>query len=203
MDSGALKRGLSSSTQFHLGSILVVMGSVGLPTLGSTVWCSVSMNSSRIRYQEAGGEGLDLIGPLWEELNEQHRLLSPHFARIFATNTFAARRAELTAKAGSGRLLVDLAKSSVGQIVGYCVSSIDAAGTGEIDSLSVAAECRRQGIGDTLMNRSLAWMDQHSVKARTVVVAAGNEQVLSFYRRYGFHPRCTVLRQIRLDGREV
>ncbi len=147
-------------------------------------------------YEVSGAESLDLIGPLWEQLNEHHRLLSPHFAHVFAANTFAARRAELMAKADSGRLRVDLARSDTGDVVGYCVSSIDSKGTGEIDSLYVAAGGRHRRVGDALMKRALAWMDEHHVKDKTVLVCAGNEQVLAFYRRYGFYPRCTTLRQV-------
>ncbi len=153
------------------------------------------MNDEQIRYEEGGAETLDLIGPLWEELNEHHRLLSPHFADAIARMTFAARRESLVAKAARGRLRLDLARCDHDELAGYCVSSIEPPGIGEIESLYVRPAYRRRKIGDGLMKRALAWMDEHQIQTRNIGVAAGNDQAFAFYARYGFHPRCTILRQ--------
>ena len=152
------------------------------------------MADPAITYSSGGVEQLDLVGPLWEALNEHHRSRSTHFAEFFAGNSFAPRRAQLEAKAGRGHLLVDLAKFADGTPVAYCVSSIEGE-LGEVESIYVAPNLRGRGIGDTFMKRALAWMDEHAVRVRSVAVVAGNEAAFGFYARYGFHPSYTMLRR--------
>ena len=79
--------------------------------------------------------------------------------------------------------------------MGYCVSTISAVGTGEIDSLYVSEQFRGQGIGTTLVAEAMAWMDGCGVTTKIVVVAGGNEQACAFYERWGFFVRSTKLEQ--------
>jgi len=110
---------------------------------------------------------------------------------------FEKRKTFFLKKATNAELRVDIAvDAKTEQNVGYCVSSIDKEKTGEIESLFVASDYRGFGIGDCLMRRVLTWMDKKGAAAKIVEVAAGNEQALSFYNRYGFLTRRTVLKQI-------
>ena len=126
-----------------------------------------------------------------------HARKSPHFAADIAQRIWAKRRASLlAAAAGGGHLLVDLASAAAsGPPDGYCVATIAADGTGEINSIFIAESLRGRGIGDALMLRCLAWMDDHAVQSRKLDVAAGNEEVFGFYAQYGFFPMRTVLVQ--------
>jgi ribosomal protein S18 acetylase RimI-like enzyme len=147
-------------------------------------------------FQEGSVEILDLIAPLWQQLNRHHQAISEHFGQSIAQMTFDTRRAGLVEKAMRGLLRVDLVKIETGMPVGYCVSTIDAQQTGEVDSIFVQPQFRGQGIGDRLMRRALRWMDAQGVQAKVIVVAWGNEGVVTFYRRYGFFPRNLVLKQM-------
>ncbi len=49
------------------------------------------------------------------------------------------------------------------------------------------------GVGHQLVEMSLKWFDQQQISIRRVIVAAGNEEVLGFYRHFGFYPRSTTL----------
>jgi ribosomal protein S18 acetylase RimI-like enzyme len=42
-------------------------------------------------------------------------------------------------------------------------------------------------------------MDEQLITKRILVVAAGNEEVLGFYSKYGFHPRNIVLEQVQTN----
>lgn len=148
-----------------------------------------------IGYVEGGVEILDLVAPLWEELNRHHQALSDHFSEAIAERTFAARREELVKKISDGRLRVDLAKTGAGDCIGYCIATVDGSRTGEIDSIFVQPSFRNRRIGDALMRRALKWMDSAGAQSRIAEVAWGNEQVRSFYRRYGFLPRSVRLVQ--------
>jgi ribosomal protein S18 acetylase RimI-like enzyme len=150
-----------------------------------------------IEYIETDEHGLDLIGPLWAKLNEHHRERSPYHAAHFTGMTFDKRKRSLLEKSAGGAMRVDIARDKeTGENVGYCVSTISKDGQGEIDSIYIEPVCRHQGIGDALMNKALGWMDGKRTTKRVVEVAAGNEEVFPFYRRYGFFPRSTLLRTV-------
>jgi ribosomal protein S18 acetylase RimI-like enzyme len=150
-----------------------------------------------IEYTETDQRGLDLIGPLWEKLNEYHRERSPYHKGHFAGMTFEMRKRHLLEKSAGGAMRIDIARDrETDKYAGYCVSTVSKDRQGEIDSIYIESEYRRRGIGDALMKRTLGWMDRLSITRRLVEVASGNEEVFAFYRRYGFYPRSTILRTV-------
>jgi len=138
---------------------------------------------------------IDKIKPLWEELNQQHLSLSPYFKDYYLTLTFQDRKKAILQRSLGGDVRVDLALDSSGKLIGYCVTSIDNLATGEIDSIFVNPQYRKQGIGRALMEKALEWLNSKGVKKKIVSVAVGNEQVYRFYSRFGFLPRRTLLEQ--------
>ena len=107
------------------------------------------------------------------------------------------RRDGLRRKVCGGSLRTDLARDpGTGEYVGYCITSLTGDHKGEIESIYVDPDHRSRGIGDALMRRALQWLDDGGAKVKTLGVAAGNEVVFGFYRRYGFVPRATILQQI-------
>lgn len=154
-----------------------------------------------IVYTETDQKSIDMIEPLWVQLNEHHRTLSPHFSSHYEKMTFEQRKRELLDKAGRGLMRVCLAKDiDADRYVGYCVSSISMDGdipVGEVESIFVENAYRSSGIGDKLMNKAIEWMDSKGADKKKVAIGAGNEGVLPFYARYGFYKRMTVLEQIR------
>ncbi len=149
-----------------------------------------------VDFIRGGAEILDEVEPLWRKLNKHHQGKSTYFAEHFARFTFAERRQDLEHKAEVGALLVEIARDrETGDHAGYCVSSVDGEGVGEIDSLFVEADYRGRGVGDLLISRALAWLEERGARDTKIVVAYGNEEVLAFYARYGFYPRTYVLRR--------
>ena len=154
-------------------------------------------NKPKIEYVCGNEALLDTIKLLWLSLNQDHHDLSPYFKQDYVEINFEKRKASLLKKAVYGELRVDIAVDvKTGQNVAYCVSSIDEEKTGEIESIFVASNYRGWGIGDSLMRTVLTWMDEKGTVAKIVEVAAGNEKAFSFYNRYGFFTRKTVLKQI-------
>lgn len=150
---------------------------------------------AHIEYISGNEELLDLIEPLWQGLNEHHKKLSPYFKPEYEKFIFQDRKIPLQAKAAEGLLRVELARDvNTGAYVAYCISSAEQ-GQGEIESIYVKSEYRSLGIGDCLMKRALSWMDEMEIKVKTVNVAVGNEAAFSFYERFGFLPRLTLLKQ--------
>jgi len=149
-----------------------------------------------IKYTETDQNGLDSIAPLWRKLNEEHRVRSEQFSGIYAKRTFDWRKKVLLEKSEPGSLHICMARDSIsGDLLDYCVSTISEDNRGEIDSIYIEPDYRKYGIGDALMERALSWLNEHSVTRKVVNVGTGNENVLTFYGRYGFYPRTIILEQ--------
>jgi GNAT superfamily N-acetyltransferase len=63
-----------------------------------------------------------------------------------------------------------------------------AAVTAELESMRVAPERRRSGVGSALVDAFLAWAHEHGANETTVQAYAQNASALNFYRTRGFRP---------------
>jgi len=150
-----------------------------------------------ITYISGREELLDAIEPLWWQLVEHHKVRSEHFRYEFEAIDFDIRKQMLNDKVREGKVLVEIAEDyATKKAVGYCISSTNRFKQGELESIYVDKEFRSQGIGETLVKRTLSWMEQQGANAKMVVVAVGNEEVLGFYARFGFLPRQILLKQV-------
>lgn len=150
-----------------------------------------------IEYSEKDAADLELVEPLWQKLREHQRVRSPHFPQHYANRTWQARKAELLDKAGTGGIRIDLARDSdSGELIAYCVSTVSYDKQGRLESIYVEPDYRKHGIGDNFMRKALAWMNHKQARAKTLIVGAGNEEVLTFYSRYGFYPKHITLEQV-------
>ena len=141
------------------------------------------MNS--IEIISGGAENLDKIEFLWEKLKEHHHDLSEHFKERFYRMTWQTRKENLMKKCAGDKMLVEYAvHSSDNRIVGYCISGIDREDEkcGEIESLYVEEEFRKNGLGYRFMQRAMNWLDKYDVEKQKILVAAGNDNALGFYR---------------------
>ena len=140
-------------------------------------------------YEVLERKNMGLIAPLWEKLRRHHENRSKNFKKRYRHFRFEDRMAVLMEKV-RGDLVHILAAREFpgGKIVGYCISSVDYLGGGEIDSLYVEERFRKDGVGSGLMERSLAWLEPQKVPPEKVkiVVAAGNEEAYPFYGKFGF-----------------
>lgn len=149
-----------------------------------------------IRYIQGAEDLLDSIQPLWEELNNHHKERSPHFRYEYEVFTFKTRKGILLEKARRGSMSIHVAEDENRRLpVAYCIATLSESWQGEIESIFVHENYRGLGVGDYLMQMALGWLEQSGAKVKTVHVAAGNEQAFTFYTRYGFFPRQTVLKQ--------
>jgi ribosomal protein S18 acetylase RimI-like enzyme len=153
-----------------------------------------------ISFHLLNSDQLDQIRPLWEALRDFHTTVPNRFASTIAGRPFEPRRDELREKAAKGRLRIEVAAAQTNDqaaadspaeemFVAYCVTSLSVTGAGEVESLYVAPEYRRQGIAGRLVRSALDWLAEHGAKTRRVIVFDGNDEALAFYARIGFHPR--------------
>jgi diamine N-acetyltransferase len=147
-------------------------------------------------YRTSGITSIELIRPLWVQLNEHHHAHVGTFRHHYEQMTFEDRKAFFEKIASTGSLQLDLAFDiGSGQYIGYCVSSLSHEKTGEIESIFVEEGYRSLGIGSALVTRALAWLGANGSVRNRVSVGDGNEGAWEFYRRFGFYPRMTVLEQ--------
>ncbi|MDK2941609.1 MAG: hypothetical protein PWP56_1122 [Acetobacterium sp.] len=149
-----------------------------------------------ITYRSGDESLLDDIQELWEALNWHHRDAAANFKSHYEAFTFEMRKKNLLQKAKNGQLRIEIAvDQKTAQNVGYCISRVEFSGDVEMESLYVQDDYRGLGLGETLLSNAIAWMDE--MGAHTKTVAVGNEKAFSFYERFGFYPRKTLLEQIK------
>jgi len=147
-----------------------------------------------LKITEGGPELLDAVGPLWEHLRTHHRGITRHFPERFDAMKWEERKSGLLKKSGPDRLRVFLAFDNK-NLIGYCVVSVDALGNGELDSLFIHETCRGKKVGEALAKKGLAWLKAFPAKEIVIQVAIGNERALPFYKKLGFLPYTTLLRE--------
>ena len=149
-----------------------------------------------LEYIEMDENGIDQIKFLWEKLNEHHKNKTAHFLEYFSNNSFEQRKNTILQQSKFEKIRVEIVRDSeLNNFIGYCVSSVDLQQNGEIVSLFVEASHRTSGIGATLMEHAINWMENLGVHSKHIVVTYGNEEVLSFYEKFGFYPRILKLEQ--------
>ncbi len=148
-----------------------------------------------LKICELPAADIDAIAPLWDKLRAHQQVRSPHFPQHYARRTWKARRAELIDK---GKLHIDILRDTVqATTVGYCVSTVSTDRHGMLESIYIEPAYRRTGAGDKLMKKALDWMDAQHALTKTLTVGVGNEEVLKFYARYGFHPKHITVEQVK------
>ncbi|MDX9694188.1 MAG: GNAT family N-acetyltransferase [Bacteroidales bacterium] len=151
---------------------------------------------TKFKYIKGSTNDLDQIKQLWEKLNQLHSELSEDFKRSFQTKTWELRKKDLISK--SKEIHLNYVVDETNSIIGYCISTVDRIdeSIGEIDSLYVEQIYRDSGIGKTLMNKAIDWLLSKNTITQRLFVSSGNEQVLSFYEKFGFYPKNIKLERI-------
>ena len=144
-------------------------------------------------------EDLDLVKPLWEKLNDLHESLSPDFKDRFQRRNWNERKSDLINK--SIKLLLEyVVENNSDKIIGYCISTIEKENekVGEIDSIFIEKEHRKLGVGKQLIKNAINWLIMQKTDTQKLVVGAGNESVIEYYRQFDFLPLHIVLQRKKL-----
>jgi ribosomal protein S18 acetylase RimI-like enzyme len=139
-----------------------------------------------LEFKDLPVSKINQIQPLWEKLNQHHMERSIPFRKHYETFTFAERIRRISKKRLRVITVNDPGSSAP---VGYCIASISVENEGEIESLYLLPEYRRAGAGTQLMEQALGWFQEQGVCDISIRVAAGNEEALPFYAKFGFLTR--------------
>ena len=148
------------------------------------------------KIERGDPEKLDRIQHLWEKLNKLHEAKSPDFKERFQKMNWERRKTNLLKKAG--KIMFEyVVKNDNKELIGYCITTIEKEDkkTGEIDSIYVEEEFRQYGIGKQLINNAVEWLLQEKTETQKLLVGAGNETVIDFYRNFDFYPLHIVLQR--------
>jgi GNAT superfamily N-acetyltransferase len=149
---------------------------------------------SKLEILSGGEEMLGQIEEMWVRLTLHAAGKSKHFSPYFAQRTFEQRRKELSEKAATMSLRVDIALDpNSSRELGYCVSTVGKDGKGEIESLYVDDLSRGRGVGDRLLTEAISWMERKGAESICVFTVHGSEEVLPFYAHHGFLPKMLML----------
>lgn len=149
-----------------------------------------------VEYINGGLELIDEIKPLWEKLNIHHLDKSIDFKEKYKRFTFEKRKEGIIEKSKTAEFHIELAQDMQrGICIGYCLSSVQDNGTGEVESLFLDSDYRGQDIGQSLMEKTLDWLHHNNAKPIIIGVASGNENAFGFYSKFGFYPKVTILEQ--------
>jgi ribosomal protein S18 acetylase RimI-like enzyme len=127
---------------------------------------------------------IDAIAPMWFKLNELHKTFDLLINTKPRTGSWADRKNELLLKCAHGHHLQVAWIDEV--LIGYCFSSLRKGGIGEIDSLYIEPQARRQGIGRQLIEAALRWLAEQGCEDIKLWVHPSNTEATAFYGRLGF-----------------
>jgi ribosomal protein S18 acetylase RimI-like enzyme len=162
------------------------------PTPGGSENRSTTMSFS-ISIRPALHPDVPALIPLFEELDEYHRLVLPAVFRKPA----GARREQswldwLIAGPDQAILVAEGPQTEILGLVVLIARSVaahsvrDARRFVEIDQLVVASAARRRGVGRSLIEASKAWGRARGISNLEVSAWSVNAETIKFYRRAGF-----------------
>jgi ribosomal protein S18 acetylase RimI-like enzyme len=151
-----------------------------------------------ITIVEKSLKDIELMKPLWEQLNKVHGEKSVYFKKRFKKLTFGARMESIYDKAQNGTIKLDmLFDHELDKYVGYCLCSIEGS-LGEIESIYIENEYRKYGFGGKLMENILKWFEQNGINNIQISVVYNNYEALPFYEHYGFHISSYILKRNKI-----
>lgn len=131
---------------------------------------------------------------LWELFIENQIQNAGEMADGIAAYLQSQRDGGLLAKTSNGKLHIQLVYTSNHQEpIGFCITSLSSDRLGEVEALYVLDKYQGNNLGTKLMQTSLQWLEENNALEQKLIVAAGNEQVFSFYQKFGFHSSYTTL----------
>ena len=153
----------------------------------------------QITYEKGGVELIDKLEALWNAQCDYHEEKSVYFSEKFKALTFDYRKEAM--KSEGNQVEIVIARDDLRHAyIGYVISTIDKEQVGELFSLYVESTYRGEKIGERLMSYGISWMESNEVKKIHLGVAVGNEDVMSFYKRFDFYPYVVMMeRKTDLD----
>ncbi|CAH2213497.1 GNAT family N-acetyltransferase [Tepidibacter aestuarii] len=138
-----------------------------------------------VEFYDISFDKIGVIKNLWEENRQYHENTSEYFKELYHSISFD-QRVKAFSILPNDMLKITVSKKE-DEYIGYCISTINGS-KGEVESLHVNADSRRNGIGQELMNRHIEWIREKGCIVIGVTVSQENKSTISFYEKLGFYP---------------
>ncbi len=156
------------------------------------------MQIDGIEYRHVDQTGLHLIEELRARFIPFNQALGKDFPEEYDEAAMNRNLKHFLAQAAGGAMRIFLARDvHTDRYVGFCLTTLDRAGEGSIDSFLVADEYRGKGIGVRLFQQALDWLDAEGAADVKLNVLPGNEKAIRFYHRFGFRPLNITMKRVR------
>jgi len=128
---------------------------------------------------------VSIIKELWEKNRKYHENLSEFFGDLYSDLVFEERIKPFSSF-DKDHIKITLAEDNLSRnILGYCISTFKGI-EGETQTLHVAEEIRGSGIGKSLMDSHIKWLQNNGCKDIAITVAFENTNTIEFYKTLGF-----------------
>jgi len=153
--------------------------------------------SEERRIVELGVGDVDLVAGLWKEMVGHHQaVIDGQWPGRDAEEAWRMRRRQYVGwlESGEGRLFVVPGEGAEGAPLGYaCLRVVGAPATvdlgeriGDLESLSVTAAARGEGIGTLLIDHCRVLLRDAGIAHWSVTAVAANVDAIRLYEREGF-----------------
>jgi ribosomal protein S18 acetylase RimI-like enzyme len=147
---------------------------------------------NEILYRKVTQQDIPQIIELWKEFIDFHKARDPFFSRSEeGPENFGKYISDNLQKDNAAVYIAESSK----KIVAYMLCIIQdyppafiTKDYGLLSDLAVAAEYRRQGVGEHLFYLASAWFAEKGIKRIEIGVASANEVSTSFWAKMGFKP---------------
>lgn len=142
-----------------------------------------------MRVISGGVEIMEHIWPLWEELNRVHLEKSVYYKERYEHYTVQMRKDGILERYKAENIRCFLLQDDQEVVQGYCLAVTEEGNRGKIESIYVKKELRGNGHGEELMEAGLKWLREQGIENISLEVVYGNDDVLDFYKKFGFYPK--------------
>jgi ribosomal protein S18 acetylase RimI-like enzyme len=137
---------------------------------------------------------------LWTEFFDYHRDIDPYYTRSEDAHRHIERRFREKIQGSDSGVLVAVEK---GEVIGYSLfwiapnsPYIKEKHHGFISDLAVASGRRDRGVGERLLERTLAWFKAKGIGRVVLYTLPGNQRAVEFWRRHGFETRMQCMERL-------
>ncbi|MDS1269163.1 GNAT family N-acetyltransferase [Lipingzhangella sp. LS1_29] len=161
--------------------------------------------SGMLRFRYLRASEVDELAELWQGLHRHHVASTPHLDDLISPvnddESWQRRRRHYAAWLAEPDTLAILAERD-GTKLGYAMVTVqqDRRGSwnrGErvatLQTLTVAPEHRRQGVGSALLEEVRRQLGASGISDLELAAVSGNEEAMRFYEREGFRPFVTTM----------
>jgi len=146
-----------------------------------------------VSYRDIQFSEISVIKEVWERNRKYHEEITESFKHLYSDLVFEERMCGFDGF-DENHMKITLAEDAGSKsMLGYCISTFE--GTeGELQTLHVVEEARKNGIGKELMDRHLEWLKKSGCQEIKLTVSSENPSTINFYQSIGFKANTVEMR---------